>query len=415
MNGDAHTIIMRGAFAALPAAIRQSLEPVRPLIEIVGNYPDLFDDPTRSDEARDRDDPEWRRFCRFPPAIGGTTQHYWPAPIFDQERCRPMIAYLLGQAVAARRAGELDAFMKFVGCLSHYMGDVCQPIHTVDEHLIAELLPPPPGMSEFHYHRDLEAVTGACGPLAAPILLGLDVDEASWRIAQANLRAIAACRPYVVPTLQALFAADEGEAIRLAGPPVTLAAQMTADILYTIVRLATEPKERLAPEGIHLREVDLRMWRPDDEKQSSAYGGAILDGSRATPPAGAPIIPAALRFDDGNVEPVGGLGVMPTVGSTPHACWMTFGLPGGVFDRFEAMVGLHAGLTTTGGAQFIVELDGSEVYRSGPRTSQDTAQAVHVQLGQAMRLTLKVEDIHGGTTYFDNHAIWGAPRLLKAS
>jgi hypothetical protein len=92
---------------------------------------------------------------------------------------------------------------------------------------------------------------------------------------------------------------------------------------------------------------------------------------------------------------------------------MRYGLPAGVFDRFEATVGVHAGLTTRGAVEFVVELDGREAFRSGRLTAADAAVPVSVPLGLSAELVLKVVDANEGTTYFDNHAIWGEPVLWK--
>lgn len=412
MNEVAHNRIMAAAVAALPERMRVALDPVADLIGIVGNYPDIFDNPTRTDAERDADDPNWRRFTRFPPELGGTTIHFWPATIFEQQKHRPMLHYLLSHAVEAFRAGELDAGTKFIGCLSHYIGDVCQPIHTVDEQLIAELLPRPASMPDFHYHADVEAVTGVCGALQEPVLLGLSIDEAVWRLGNWNLASIIACRPYVVPTIQALFAGDLVEAERLAGPPLTRSAQGTADIFYTALVLA-EDGAGSTLEREALSTVDLRHWRPDAEEHASAYGGAIVDGGRATPPAGAPIQPASLLID-GKPANVRGLGVLPTNGAVePKGCWMRFSLPVGVFERFVTLAGMDPELTDDGAVEFIVELDGSEVFRSGRRTGRDEAIPISVPLNSAGEIRLRVEEATSGRTYFDNHVVWGEPRLVK--
>ncbi len=219
-------------------------------------------------------------------------------------------------------------------------------------------------------------------------------------------------RQYIVPILQALFSCNESEAEAQAGPPVTAAAQITADVAYSIWRLATG--EIPAAERQELASVDLRVWPADAASHDSVYGDAILDGNRSTPPAGAPVVPARLRFADGSVRPVKGLGVLPHSGmSGPRECWMRFDIPPDVFDRFEAQVGMHADLTVDGAVVFIVERDGQEVFRSGRRTVADPALPLSIPLNSSRSLTLKVEDANGGKTFWNNHAFWASPRLIR--
>jgi hypothetical protein len=412
MNATAHGDIMTGAFDSLPARWRQPLEPLRPLLNQVANYPDYFDDPTRPESDKARIDPQWMRFCCFPPAMDGGNLHAWPHPNSQQDCWRPITRHWMGQAIDCWRQGDGAGFIKFIGCLSHMEGDLTQPVHLIDQKLLSELLPIPAQWGNFHYHTSVEAVTGDCGELRPPRLLGTGVDESAWRLAAIHLQDMADCRGRIVPIVQALFAGDEVEAQRQAGPPVTLAAQNTADILYTVLQLASgqiSDAERQA-----LAAVDLRDRKPDAEFHDLVYGDAIRDGNRSTPPSGAPIVPAELRLANGQVQRVKGLGMLPHSGMNgPHHCWMRFSLPAGVFNHFEAVVGMHAGLVREGAVEFVVELDGQPAFRSKRRTAQDSAMAVSVAVGKATQLTLKVEDANDGKTFWNNHALWGQPRLVK--
>jgi hypothetical protein len=396
----------------LPEPLRTTFASVEALLPDAANYPDIFDNPTRPDAVKASVDADWRRFCVFPDNLAGRCLHTWPHPNTEQAMWRPVTEHWVSQAMASWRGGDLPGFVKFIGCLSHFFGDMTQSAHLVDLKLLAELLPAPASMAGFHYHTDLEAVTGACGPLRPPQLLGLSVPEVAWRVAAATTQAMRDCRRYIVPILQTLFAGDQAEAERHAGPPITAAAQITADVAYSTWRLATG--EVPSEEREALRSVDLRCWKPDAARHDSVYGDAILDGNRSTPPSGAPIVPARLRCADGSIRPVKGLGVLPHSGMCgPRECWMRFGMPAGVFARFEAQVGLHADLTTDGAADFVVELDGREAFRSGRRSALDPALPLCVPLGASTTISLKVEDANDGRTFWNNHAFWAEPRLIK--
>lgn len=412
MNDKAHANIMIGAFNGLPEPLRNPLEPYRSMLPVVGNYPDLFDDPTSPDQRKDAVDPNWRRYGRYPAELAGTSMHSWPTPISNQISHRPLLTHLFSQAVASFRAGDLDDGIKFIGCLSHYFGDLTQPSHLIEERLSQELVPAPAHMPNFHYHTDLEAVTGRCATLGSAQLLGLSIEEAIWRLGAINQQAMIDCRQYVIPTLQALFRDDLTEAERLAEPPVTWAAKLTLDTMYTALCLA---QVTFSETEIHaLNQLDLRTWPADEAQHGGTYGGAILDGNRRIPPANGPVIPAALRGISGTITTVQGLGVLPRSGlGSPRDCWMRYSLPAGVFTHFETQVGIHATLSTNGAADFVIELDGQEVFRSGKRSAADEALIVRLPLAQSTSLTLRVEDVHNGQTYWENHAIWANPRLIK--
>jgi hypothetical protein len=403
---------MIGAFDALPQAQRTSLKEVRSLLPAVGNYPDIFDNPTVSDEDKAKIDPDWKRFCSFPKGMDGINLHSWPHPNTDQAKCRPIAIHWLTQAIDAYRRGDIASFIKFIGCLSHWFGDLTQSAHLMDSELLAQLVPAPPSMCTFHYHTDLEAVTGQCDKLRPPQLLGLSVEEVAWRQAAINTEAMRECRRYIIPLLQAIFSGQKEEAERRAEPPVTRAAQLTADIMYTASRLARgDISEK---EAQRFGTVDLRLWKADAEMHDLVYGGAILDGNRNTPPAGAPIVGGNLLFSNGTVQAVRGLGVLPHSGMNgPRACWMRYSLPVGIFSKFEAVVGMNAELTREGAADFVVLLDGREVFRSGRRTAKDPAIPVSIKLDGSTELTLKVEDANDRKTFWNNHAYWGEPRLVK--
>jgi hypothetical protein len=74
---------------------------------------------------------------------------------------------------------------------------------------------------------------------------------------------------------------------------------------------------------------------------------------------------------------------------------------------------MNADLTHEGAADFVVLLDGREVFRSRPRTVKDPATPVSIKLDIANELTLKVEDANNGKTFWNNHAYWGEPKLVK--
>jgi hypothetical protein len=417
MNGIAHTNIMKGAFARLPQDMQTNLASVVPLLETVGNYPDYFDDPTRPLDKKREIDPDWERFCVYPDELAGKGLHFWPCGVTDQAGRTPLTLYLMSRALDSYRAGNLEDFIKFIGCLSHLFGDTTQAAHLgVDISLafIAQLMPKPdtPEFADFHYHTSIEAVTGTCGDLRSPQLLGMSLEETAWRLAQRCGQAVVDCRQYIVPILQALFAGEQKKAEELAGPAVTIAAQLTADAMVTIMLIGDQAIT--AEQRAELAEVDLRLQKTDDALHDLVYGGPVLDGNKDVPPNNAPITPGKLLLPDGTWQSIKGIGVLPHSGmSGPRECRMTYRLPKGVFQRFSALVGMHADLARDGACDFVIEADGQEIYRSGRMTAQTPAHEIELNISTTQVLTLKVEDANDGATFWHNHAFWGQPRLRK--
>lgn len=412
MNYDAHANIFYGALRALPKEFRCFPGVPESLPAQAANYPDLFDDPTRSDESKDAIDAGWRNFIDFPPERAGAARlHFLPGPIDRQADRIGLYRCMLERMICALQQRDFSAFIKHAGCLSHAMGDAVQPAHITpdpDNVLLREMLPVPedPGLRNFHYHTSVEAVTGACGPLAGAKLLGGAIEEAAWRLSCEVLLAIRYCRRYIIPTVEALFAHDTDRAVQLAAGPVTAAAQLTLDAIFTAILIAEKQERNLPP-------VDLRLIPPASERHDLVYGGAILDGNKKMPPNNVPVTPGALRIG-GEIVHLPGLGVLPHSGMQfDRSCHMSWILPAGVFRHFTALAGLHAEIGTGGAVAFSVLLDGKPVWNSGRMTAEMEARNIDIPLEEAVELTLRVEDANEGKSFWNNNAYWGRPQLHR--
>lgn len=413
MHEPAHANIMIGAYEALPEKYRKMLNADQALLYDAGNYPDYFDDPTRQEEKKNAIDTEWRKYCEYPPSLPAKFMHFWPTSLFDQNARRPLYEYLLGQMLHSLKSGDNASFIKFAGCLSHAMGDSTQPAHIGPDTnctWLGQLMPKPdsPEFANFHYHSSTEAVIGKCGTLKPPRLMGGSIAETAWILAGQVNEAIIYCRRFIVPSIQALFAKDLQTAEALAVEPVTIAAQLTSDAMFTILEIHSGTVDTSAPSS-----VDLRLRKADAEFHDLVYGGAILDGNKDVPPCNVPATPGQLRLSDG-VKNVKGLGVLPHSGMNgPRECSMTWKIPAGVFRHFSAQAGLHAQLAVNGAVSFHVLLDGKEVWTSGRMTIDDMAQIINLELGNHQEITLKVVDANNGTSFWKNHAFWADPQLIK--
>lgn len=417
MNKNAHNIIFQHGVAALPRDMRKIFEPYPELLDMVGNYPDFFDDPSKTDAERCGIDPQWSKYCIFPDTLAGRTMHSWPDSFAQQLERQPLSRYYFEQMIGNYKNECYADFIKFAGCFSHLLGDTFQPAHLAADtalHDIMELVPRPDKeqFKRFHYHTDIESVTGRCAELEAPELLGLSLSEATWRLAKRCAAARTYCRRFIIPIVQALFAGDEDAAIANASEPVTIAAQMTGNVIFTAIKIAANS---FSPAEIEqLKSLDLRFLPADKAFHDSVYAEAILDGNMdAIAPGAKPVLPAKLNFADGPRQ-VKGLGVLPHSGmSRSRDCYMTWILPRGIFKQFSAKVGLHADLAVGGAVSFQVLLDDETVWDSGRMTRETLAKALTVPLGGAETLTLKVCDANDGQSFLRNHSIWADPVIAK--
>lgn len=411
MNGFSHPKIMIGAFESLPEDMRRRLNVPLELIGKAGNYPDFFDDPTRSVEQKKQIDPDWEKYTVYPDYLEARMLHYFPAPASDQLKRIHIYTYLFERMIASFKEEDYSGFIKFSGCLSHAMGDATQPAHIGPDSnnvFISQMLPVPdlPYLKNFHYHTTVEAVNGECGPLPSPELIGASAAEAAWKTASDAENAVVYCRRFIIPTIQALFENDLEKAESFAGEPVTIAAKLTANAIYSAILIAEEKTGKLPS-------ADLRTMPPCGQFHDMVYGSAILDGNKKVPPNNVPVTPGELKIN-GHRTVLPGLGMLPHSGmSGERSCYMTWLLPQNVFKRFTAVAGMHATLADGGAAEFQVLLDGEIVWRSGRMTTASDAKSVVVEVGSAKTITLKVLDANDRTSFWQNHAYWGKPELSR--
>ena len=380
-------------------------------------YPDLFENPSQTEEKKNKIDTDWKKYILYPDHMKARTMHSWGGEPDDQYERIPLMEHLLDNMLNEYKSGKIVEFMKFAGCLSHLFGDTTQPAHiSPDSNLkfLSEMLPCPslPEFANFHYHTSIEAVTGKCAPLHKPELLGTSVSEVAWVLAKHCQKAVIYCRRFIVPIIEALFDNDLTAAEDASTEPVTIAAQLTADSIYSIMRIAD--KSYSPKEYDSVNKIDLRLFDADESFHDLVYSGPILDGNKDVPPYTVPITPAKLKFFDGTKK-VKGLGVLPHSGmSGLRECWMTWFLPKDVFMRFSAFVGLHTDLAVGGSASFHVLLNGKEVWSSGRMQKDDFAKKIDIDISKAKSLTLKVCDGNEGKSFWKNHCIWANPVILKS-
>ena len=415
MNSLAHSKILKEALNAIPNKYLEGIvfDSDTDLINKVGNYPDFFASPIRTDEGKAAIDPRWRDYSFFGLDSRADDLHSWLRLKLPKTK---LIQHYLEAMIESLKNKQRTDFIKYTGCLSHFFGDTLQPAHLdIDSamSLTMELLPVPDSMNNigFNYHTRIEAVTGECSPLDAPQIQGRSIQEAAWRLNGRLRQGESYCRRFIVLIVQALFDNDQAEASAAASIPLTAASQATADAILTSLSLAgvLDASANIVPDV-----VDLRDFRPDEEYQDMVYGAkAIIDGNRnARPNLMEPVQPGKLNTQNGITE-FSGLGVLPHSGMDgPLESWMRWDLPENTFHIFTSLVGMHAELGLAGAVEFELLVDDHLAWRSGRMLATDIAKKVEVNISNANSITLKVVDANNRNTFWDNHAFWAEPQLV---
>ena len=92
-------------------------------------------------------------------------------------------------------------------------------------------------------------------------------------------------------------------------------------------------------------------------------------------------------------------------------CVLSYIVPEGVFERFEAVVGIHSRLGEEGSVIFQVKGDDKVLFDSGPLTRDDPARNISVSLQGVKEIQLIT--FSGTKDHPYNYPVWGEPRLVK--
>lgn len=425
-----HDSIALAAMDVLPEAIRQVVAPYREDLKKAAWYPDSFADRTMPASEKHKIDPDADRFI-YPDPPDTDTQHRLEK-LSAQEAQTGVTAWrqvyltehYLRAAVAAAKAGDIRAAVKFCGVYSHTIADTAEPIHAINPDIIDLVVPPPPKHVAMELHANVE---GLCAPVEIagyqPQLLGATVEQAIMGAIAGLVQAKQAGAAQTVPIVQALYTDNRAEATRLSSLAQSASARATADFLYTVLVLANLKTTGGTPV---LRSLDLRLY---------PYAGCCVDmlyryrpmvDLSLIPYSGGKSHPLSLRTASGGIERVHGLGVAPYLGPpyTPdhhRETTIDYLLVPGAFRAFHARVGANPlfekGIVTM---VFRVLADGREIFRSRDLSPRDAAVDVSADISGANWLTLSMH-FSSNPTFEDvmrlsaiswaNHGVWAKPRL----
>jgi hypothetical protein len=323
--------------------------------------------------------------------------------------------YFMERAVSAQREGRIGDAARYMGTMFHQIEDYGSPAHTVPGDnmftLLQQFLPPSESMKDQLMHGPIE--NGDFSVSIAgyrPVLLGVSVDEASWRLMHRVHEAILNARSTTIPIMQALYGKDQAAVVKHQLRAAEFDARVVADLVYTILSLGANRYE--SAEEAALQEVKIgsylpleapSLYYPQSEFFSAPnwgypHSGVILAGGNQA-------MPLRLRLESGEREFPDGISA--GMGKT-----LTFLLPANVYTHFHVIAGLHPELGAKGRVEFVVSGEGKPL-ESVILNGTDPARKLECDVTGVSRLQLSLTS--RGIDAKSAYAIWAEPVLSKGT
>lgn len=404
--GEPHMAITKAALDVLPSWEKEMLGDE---LALLGNRYCLIPDEVYTDK-------ENAKFAMMDSAPGKVylLQLHLPA---SQTENLEALRYFMGKAVAALKGGNKGDAARYMGTICHLLEDYGSPSHTVPGDnmftLLQQFMPPPDGMKGKLLHGPIEngkfevAINNY-----QPQLLGITVEEASWRLLHRVHEGIINARSTTIPIIQALYADDAKAVLAAQMKAATMDAKVVADAMHTILCLGAQKFDDA--EQTPLRTVGLasffpleavNLYFPQSEFFSAPYWGhartgVVLEG-------GTKEVPIKLRIakEGGVVEQEFAKGISAGMGKL-----LTFHLPKDVYQRFTVLAGLHPQLGAKGRVEFTINGDGKPL-ATATLGGEDPAQLLDCDLTGVMQIQLVLTS--RGLNPKSNYAIWAEPMLIK--
>lgn len=385
--GPMHHSITEAAFDSLPEWQRTLFAAQREnMIEFDCLIPDLMRAPANRKTLG--------KFLTLPNGDPFTHEPHSRHHNYDQ------VLHYLSQAIAQLRAGDLDDASRWAGCVLHFIEDCGSPAHTVpgdNQHgMMKDFLEVPEQFRDRPLHSLIES-----GQLKLdlagyrPRLLGTTAPEAASNLIERINFAIRNARGQVIPILQGVFKDDQPAIDAGRRKAATVDAQVSADMLYTLLCIAKnrfdDPAETAALEQVAMvqltpLEVINQSYFPQFSYFSNPYfgyptrNGILKDGTTRVP------LELKVKASGSTATPwfPDGFGV----GTHTRLTW---NVPANIYDRFTCQLGLHASLGAEGSVNFRIYADGVAVFESGNLTGEDTARTVDLPLPNVQELSIDVE------------------------
>jgi len=378
MDGPMHIHIAEAAVEWLTGDCAAFWKPLRKIIEKASNYPDYF---ATSAEKNALIDPDWREYTMIPD-VDNPIAHAIFKPLKLRETYPAIINHWTAQTIACLKSGNNEKAAKFIGCLSHLIGDTGQAAHVFDERPLKRLLPQ--GDKRFIFHSTMEKVMGKIEAQKYDVkILGGSIKELNWRLIEELEILKQHNTAEVIPILKAIMDGDNHAAEASASRSVTSCAELFADLLVSIWNIASGKKTGLK------NEFKLQDLVPVDQACDMLFNYEImLDRIPGK------TINEALTLNLGG-EDVHGLALLADMApffSEVRRAFVEYSIPRNVFEYFESEIGLNHHSVNDTKAVFKVKLDGKIVFTSEALGKDDSGVKIKVKLGNAKRLQLYVCD-----------------------
>ncbi len=383
MNNIDHHKVVELAVPALPERSRAFWAPRLREITATCMYPDHYAIPLLDGEGG-----PWRHYfpkdaCKHSfEKIGASARSHF----FDVRFYVESIFGLIGK-------GDIAEACRFLGVLSHCIGDFAEPAHYY-EHEITLLLPPPPDMINCNSHRILEDVPSKVSSIGyVPGVLGDSAETVIMRL-EGRLREVyERTLGVIIPMLSACYRRDIESAGTCVDSVVASAAEVMADLLHTF--WCVQARSWTGKELEDLAVCRLDRLEPASYDVEFNYGCRPMRDAITIDQVGH-AMPLQLRFRrDGAdvIEPVEGICVIPhalPLKGTEYLAAIDFDLPPGVFRSFSCAAGMLAGFEPQAVCRFCVYGDGKKLHESKEMREKDDALKMEVYISGVRRLRLAV-------------------------
>ena len=369
---------------------------------------------------------QYGRYCVMPNGVvvpHTPTDAKWTMAPFIWEHCPEsysyVIEYYLGKLIETIAAGDVDEAVMFAGVFGHFLQDSSQPAHLVHNDWLYTLVSRPSGRYR-HLHRDLDDADPDEEALkeVRPRLLGTSLAEAASQLRAEYEKMIQAAMAQLVPMITAAYAQDEAAMSLAITGSYRAAAAITASAWHTAHCVAArrfDDDEVRDLETVRLNRVPYYFGFTIDPYGFRPLMDFACDREGNT-------VPLVLR-----VKGAKGGAKQRSFADGIAMSWgnVQYDIPGGVYERFLARIGVLSSEPAHAGAVFKVVLSGGPVvyepglatvldyggpiaFDSGVLTAAAPAIEIAVQLDGATGITLIVECPDEPT-----HALWVEPVLIK--
>jgi hypothetical protein len=311
-----------------------------------------------------------------------------------------------------------DRAMKYLGVLCHWCedpGSLSAHSSPVSEHVLRQLIPPPPEMQNRNYlfgygWIGLEANVGLDDTDYRPQLIGGTAPQAAARLTHLQQRLKRHSAGLIVPAILGKVENDAKRYEAAVGKAVRYNAELIADVIYTAVFLAMQDEARgEPPEAADLRQLSLTDFLPDTDAGSTRHPYYVvpylvdqsMDDRRALHP---------LEIADGaeTHQPATGYGM-----GVPYTLPFTLAV-GGEYHELRTKVGLTPQAGEHASVTFEVLIDGEPAARAGPIRRGDAGQPLRVALPHKPVFKLELRTTTDNTEYpLHNLPAWGDPTLVR--